>query len=170
MQHGLVINSLFQPPIPSCLTCYHSLSRRCFASIQVNETAAAPSCFDLTPINLPNQWDGGFVENNLIHFLSKQDSCTEGRHWTLVLDGNWTEIWKLSLTTFWYRFSQIERLFGHSLPNIEWSNVHWWKYAFSQSTKCNQNISQKATSPSLATGHRRNVDSRVQYYPLNVHC
>ena len=43
-------------------------------AIQVNETAACSVMlrFD-TPINLPNQWDGGFVENNLIHFLSKQD-------------------------------------------------------------------------------------------------
>ncbi len=111
------------------------------ASIQVNETAACSIMLRFnTPINLPNQWDGGFVENNLIHFLSKQDSCEEGRHWTLVLDGDWTENnWKLpSDNVLTQVLPEVERLFGHPLPHIEWSNVHWWKYAFSQSTKCDQ--------------------------------
>ena len=110
-------------------------------AIQVNETAACSVMlrFD-APLNLPNQWDGGFVENNLIHFLSKQDSCTEGRHWTLVLDGDWTEThWKLSSDDVLTQvIPKLEQLFEHSLPNIEWSNVHWWKYAFSHSTKCDR--------------------------------
>ena len=110
-------------------------------AIEIKETAACSVMlrFD-TAINLPNQWDGGFVENNLIHFLSKQDSCTEGRHWTLVLDGDWTLVnWKLPADDVLVDvLPEIERLFGHSLPNVEWSNVHWWKYAFSQSTKCDR--------------------------------
>ena len=57
-----------------------------------------------------------------------------------MLDGDWTEShWKLPTDDVLAQvFPEIERLFGLSLPNIEWSNVHWWKYAFSQSTKCEQ--------------------------------
>lgn len=110
-------------------------------AIQIKETGACSVMLRFsTPINLPNQWNGGFVKNSLIHFLSKQDSCTEGRHWTLVLDGDWTESnWKLSpdevLTQV---IPELEGLFGHALPTVEWSNVHWWKYAFSQSIRCEQ--------------------------------
>ena len=111
------------------------------------------------------------MENNLIHFLSKQDSCTEGRHWTLVLDGDWTEShWKLpSADVLAQALPEIERLFGHSLPNIEWSNVHWWKYAFSQSTKCERQHFHKHNLTILATA-RNERGLSVQYYPLNVQC
>ena len=110
-------------------------------SIQVTERAACSVMlrFD-RPVNLPNLWDGGFVENPLIHFMSKQDSCTEGRHWTLILNGDWTErYWKLpSDDVLAQVVSEIKGIFGYALPNIQWSNVHWWKYAFSQSTMCKQ--------------------------------
>ncbi len=107
--------------------------------IQVTESAACSVMLRFTsPIHLPNQWDGGFVENNLIHFLSKQDSCTEGRHWTLVLDGDWTLVnWKLPADDVLAQvFPELEQLFGQSLPSVAWSNVHWWKYAFSKSINC----------------------------------
>ena len=32
----------------------------------------------------------------------------------------------------------LSHTFNPQLPPIEWSNVHWWKYAFSESIQCIQ--------------------------------
>ena len=126
-------------------------------AIQVNETACSVMLrFGSHPSTQSvGRW---FCGEQLDSFPVKQDSCTEGRHWTLVLDGDWTLV-KLRATTddvLTQVLPEIERLFGLSLPNIKWSNVHWWKYTFSQSTKCEQQHLQRATSPSLAMVHRLN--------------
>jgi renalase len=114
------------------------------ASIAVKETPACSVMLRFVdPIHLPHNFEHAFVQNSdaaPIRWISKQPSCVHGRHWTCVLDGVWTDThWKTPSESVLNKLSgPLEQIFNQPIPSIEWSNVHWWKYAFSQSIRCTQ--------------------------------
>ena len=111
-------------------------------SITVKETPACSVMIRFAnPAHLPSNFEHAFLEDvgsSPIRWISKQSSCLDGRHWTCVLDGTWTDThWKMPEHDVLRTLKEpLSHIFNHQLPPIEWSNVHWWKYAFSQSIRC----------------------------------
>ena len=121
-------------------TCRDSVQQ----SITVKETPACSVMIRFAnPVHLPENFEHAFLEDAgsyPIRWISKQSSCLHGRHWTCVLDGTWTDThWKMPENDVLRTLKHpLEQVFNQPLPPIEWSNVHWWKYAFSESIQCTQ--------------------------------
>ena len=102
----------------------------------------SPSCSVMfrthTPRQLPNNWQGLFFEadsNGPVRFLLNQASG-DGLHWTAVLDTEWAdENWKVENSDVLSAvLTHLSDVFGTTMTatDIEWANIHWWKYAFSR--------------------------------------
>ena len=88
--------------------------------------------------HLPNKWQGLFFEadsDGPVRFLLNQASG-DGLHWTAVLDTEWVEEkWKIEHADVLSSvLTQLSEVFGTMMTatDIEWTNIHWWKYAFSR--------------------------------------
>ena len=108
-------------------------------SIEVTES---PSCSVLfrtkSPMVISAKWNSALFPESIVRGLFQQPK-NEGLNWTAILDGDWVEQhWKESEdVVIQIVLQELQELIGWSIKvdDIEWLNVHWWKYAFSQSQR-----------------------------------
>ena len=107
---------------------------------QDHDVEESPSCSvmfrTLMTHQLPNDWKGVFFEadsDGPVRFLLEQASGPQ--NWTAILDGEWVEEhWKApEAVVLQSVLEQLSSVFSICLSqqDLEWHNVHWWKYAFS---------------------------------------